>query len=96
MKEIKLEYTNNIKILESEENEEFEGLCGTENGILWEDSLEQFFEANKIEILLYKSNRYIVLQQDQKVIIFPMIIEKYACSTPQDHIDFRHGIIISD
>lgn len=48
---LKLNELTNKNILDSEGDFEFEGLCGTEDGVLIEESLEQFFRKNKIELI---------------------------------------------
>lgn len=92
MKKVDITQISNEIVLQSEENEEFEGICGTERGILWEDSLEQFFIANEIELIEYKDYEWILLGQGDKIVRFQMFEGKEGSSYPAEHIDFRKAI----
>lgn len=43
--------TTNTEILNSEIDFEYEGICGTEYGVTWEESLEEFFRDNDINVI---------------------------------------------
>lgn len=82
------EFTNQM-VIDSEVNEEFEGICGSNVGILWEDSLEQFFKKHGIKVIDYKDNEYIKLKQGDKVMFFNLFEGKEGSSFPAQHIDFE-------
>lgn len=79
---------NNLKVLESEKDLEFDGLCGTEYGVLWEDSLDQFFIYNNIDILNYSDN-YITLRQGDVELSFRIFMGTEGSVFTSEHIDFN-------
>lgn len=88
MGEIRLSELSNSIVLASEENFEFEGLCGTEDGILWEDSLEQFFSEHSIDVVDFVEDEIITLMQDHEVVSFALFEGKEGSSFPAQHVDF--------
>lgn len=92
MSKIKITDINNTKVIKSEIDEEYEGLCGGYYAVLWEDSLEQFFAANDIEIEEFQEGLYIVLEQDGKRVIFPLIKSNYGSEPESDHVNFNVSI----
>lgn len=83
-----LDELSNIKVLESEIGNEYEGLCGTEKGVLWEDSLEQFFIDNEIDVVS-STDEYIILKQKDKVVKFRLFMGNEGSSYISEHIDFN-------
>lgn len=86
---MRLGHFTNQMVLYSEKDFEFEGICGTEEGILWEDSLEQFFSKHAIDIVDFIENESITLIQDHVVMSFDLFEGKEGSSFPAQHIDFN-------
>ena len=88
MKKINIGNISNLMVIDSEEDYEFEGICGTGNGVLWEDSLEQFFDANGIEVLDGRENEYVILKQGDLVVKFETFLGNEGSTYESEHIDF--------
>lgn len=65
-----------------------EGICGTENGILWEDSLDQFFVANEIDVV-EANDEFITLKQGEKELSFRVFKGTEGSYNLSEHIDFN-------
>lgn len=83
---------SNTKVIESEKDYEFEGICGSDKGILLEDSLEQLFCSNNISVADYKEGESITLLQGEHTAKFGLFIGKEGSSYYSEHVNFDVAI----
>lgn len=77
---------NNTKVIESEIDLEYEGISGSENGILYEDSLQQLFVDNGIKEDYSDEN---ILYQNGKRFAIKAFYSSESLNNPELHYDFR-------
>lgn len=85
---------NNNDILKSERGFEYEGICGSDNGIMFDESLMLFFRDNDIHIVNYKPQKSVTLKYDNAIVQFPLFLGKEGSSYISEHIDFRYGQVV--
>lgn len=80
---------SNNMIFDSEIDGQYERLCGDENGMLVEDSFNQFCQANKITIDSIYSN---ILHQLDKSYVVEQFIGKNGSDNNEIHFNFNNVI----
>ena len=92
MNDMDLKNITNDDVLTIGNDENCDGVCGTEYGILWEESLEELIACNDIEIIEYLEQESITLRQDNVDYTYKLFLGTEGSNYESEHIDFNNII----